>query len=52
MKFPKVPGKTPREQFENLARCIFSAPTKAAKRKVARSRTLSKKEITAGSHPP
>jgi hypothetical protein len=26
MKFPPIPGKTPREQFENLARMMFAAP--------------------------
>jgi hypothetical protein len=28
MKFPAVPGKTPREQFENLVRLMFSVPKK------------------------
>ncbi|MFI5398649.1 MAG: hypothetical protein ACHQ9S_24235 [Candidatus Binatia bacterium] len=26
MQFPEVPGKTPREKFENLARMMFAVP--------------------------
>jgi hypothetical protein len=29
MKFPAIPGKTPREQFENLVRLVFSVPKKS-----------------------
>jgi hypothetical protein len=26
MQFPKIPGKTPREQFENLTRRVLAVP--------------------------
>jgi hypothetical protein len=26
MQFPEIPGKTPRERFENLARRVMSVP--------------------------
>jgi hypothetical protein len=26
MQFPEIPGKTPRERFENLARQVMSVP--------------------------
>ena len=42
MTFPKVPGDTPREQFINLVRHIFSVPKTAKDRKTAPRRTPAK----------
>jgi hypothetical protein len=38
MKFPSIPGKTPREQFENLARLLITTPPAALEEKKRRKR--------------
>jgi hypothetical protein len=35
LKFPEVPGDTPREQFENLVRRVISIPKTVKGRKIA-----------------
>lgn len=44
MQFPDVPGKTPREKFENLARMMFAVPKAEIDQKTRRK----KKRKTAG----
>jgi hypothetical protein len=38
MKFPSIPGKTPREQFENLARLLITTAPTALEEKKRRKR--------------
>jgi hypothetical protein len=35
MQFPEIPGKTPREQFENLTRRVLSVPKEELDRREA-----------------
>jgi hypothetical protein len=43
MKFPEVPGDTPREKFINLARHVFSVGKAQGKDRRARKRAASVK---------
>jgi hypothetical protein len=49
MRFPEVPGGTPREKFENLVRFLLSVPSKATRpdQQVHRSEA----QQDEGSHP-
>jgi hypothetical protein len=37
MKFPPIPGETPREKFENLVRVMFSTPKEKIMSKLSRT---------------
>ena len=44
MKFPEVPGKTPREKFENLVRQVILVPKATPEEKKPKKRRKAKCE--------
>jgi hypothetical protein len=43
MKFPEVPGDTPRERFMNLVRHVFAVPKTQSKRLTGRPKVITVK---------